>query len=68
MYEVFCAIFSEIILDKMATKIAPQDKTGVSYELYKQKLLAWREVTDLRKDKQGVVIAIPLPEDDNNEI
>ena len=25
-------------------------------------------VTDLSKDKQGVVIAIPLPEDDNNEI
>ena len=52
----------------MATKINPPSLTGVSYELYKQKLLAWREVTDLRKDKQGVVIALSLPEDDKNKI
>ena len=52
----------------MATKINPPSLTGVSYELYKQKLLAWREVTDLRKDKQGVVSALSLPEDDKNKI
>ena len=38
------------------------------YELYKQKLLAWREVTDFSKDKQGVVIALSLPEEDKNKI
>ena len=40
----------------------PPSLTGVPYELYKQKLLAWWEVSDLRKDKQGVVIALSLPE------
>ena len=38
------------------------------YELYKQKLLAWREVTDLSKDKLGVAIALSLPEEDKNKI
>ena len=52
----------------MSTKINPPSLTGVSYELYKQKLLAWREVTDLRKDKQDVDIALSLPEDDKNKI
>ena len=50
----------------MATKINPLSFTGVSYELYKQKA-RW-EVTDRRKDKQGVVIALSLPEDDKNRI
>ena len=38
------------------------------YELYRQELLAWREVTPLRKDKQGVAIASSLPEDDQTQI
>ena len=49
----------------MATKINPPNLTSVPYELYKQKLLAWREVTDLSKDKQGAAIALSLPEDKN---
>ena len=50
----------------MATKINPLSLTEVSYELYKQK--ARREVTDHRKDKQGVVSALSLPEDDKKKL
>lgn len=53
---------------KMATKINPSNLTSVAYELYKQKLLAWHGVIDLSKDKQGVAIALSLPEEDNNRI
>ena len=31
-------------------------------------MLAWREVTDLRKEKQGVVIALSLPKGDKDQI
>ena len=51
----------------MGTKINPPNLTSVPYELYKQKLLAWREVTDLSKEKQGVAIALSLPEEDTNK-
>ena len=51
----------------MGTKINPPYLTSVPYELYKQKLLAWREVTDLSKEKQGVAIALSLPEEDKNK-
>ena len=52
----------------MGTKINPPNLTSVPYELYEQKLLAWREVTDLSKEKQGVAIALSLPEEDKNKI
>jgi hypothetical protein len=39
-----------------------------SYERYKQELLAWREVTDLAKSKQGIVVALSLPENDCSNI
>jgi hypothetical protein len=39
-----------------------------SYERYKQELLAWREVTDLAKAKQGIVVALSLPENDTSNI
>ena len=31
-------------------------------------LLAWKEITDLRPDKQGIAIALSLPEDDESKI
>ena len=52
----------------MATKMNPPNLTSVPYKLYKQTLLAWREVTDLSKDKQGVAIALSLPQEDKNKI
>ena len=42
---------------KMSTRIDPTSLRTKTYELYRQELLAWREVTDLRKKKQGVAIA-----------
>ena len=39
-----------------------------SYKLYKLQLLAWREVTDICKTKQGIVIAISLPENEEFHI
>ena len=49
----------------MATRIDPPT---LGTEPYRQELLAWREVTDLRKEKQGVVIALSLPKNDKSQI
>ena len=54
----------------MSTKINPPSYNAKvkSYERYKQELLAWKEITELDKKKQGVVIALSLPEDDESKI
>ena len=52
----------------MATRIDPPTLGSEPYEMYKQELLAWREVTDLRKEKQGIVIALSLPKNDKTQI
>ena len=52
----------------MATRIDPPTLSPTPYESYRQELLAWREVTDLRKEKQGVVIALSLPKGDKDQI
>ena len=52
----------------MATRIDPPSLRTKGYELYRHELLAWREVTDLWKDKQVVAIALSLPEDDKTQI
>jgi hypothetical protein len=53
----------------MATRINPPVLTkGKKYERFKQELLAWREITELRKEKQGIAIALSLPEDDESQI
>ena len=52
----------------MATKINPPDLSSGNYELYKEKLLAWQMVTDIPVDKQGIVIALTLPNDDKHKI
>ena len=39
-----------------------------NYERFRQELLAWREITDLKEDKQGIAIALTLPEDDESQI
>ena len=53
----------------MTTRINPpafnKDK---NYARFKQELLAWKEVTDLRQDKQGIAIALSLPEKDVSKI
>ena len=46
----------------------PVFRKGKSYERFKQELLAWRKITDLRLDKQGIAVALSLPEDDKSKI
>lgn len=54
----------------MSTKINPPlyNPKIKTYELFKQELLAWKEVTELDKKKQGVAIALSLPENDESQI
>ena len=52
----------------MVTRIDPPTLSSTPYELYRQELLAWREATDLQKEKQGVVIALSLPKGDKDQI
>ena len=44
--------------------INPPGLASKSYELYKQELLAWREVTEICRSKQGIVIALTLPNEE----
>ena len=53
----------------MTTKINPPSfNSAKSYERFKQELLAWREKTKLSKNKQGIAVALSLPDDDENKI
>ena len=44
--------------------INPPGLASKSYELYKQELLAWREVTEVCRSKHGIVIALTLPNEE----
>lgn len=54
----------------MATaKISPPTfSKSKSYELYKQELSAWNEITEIDKKKRGIAIALTLPENDESQI
>ena len=53
----------------MGTRINPPIfNKSKNYERFRQELLAWREITDLKEDKQGIAIALTLPEDDESQI
>ena len=41
---------------------------GKCFEIYRKEILAWGELSDLQKSKQGIVVALSLPEDDNTYI
>ena len=47
----------------MSVKIKPPQFKEKNYERYKLELQAWREITDIAKEKQGIAIALSLPED-----
>jgi transposase InsO family protein len=50
----------------MAAKVRPPDYSKAkSYERYKIELKAWREITELPKTKQGIAIALSLPEEND---
>ena len=53
----------------MATRINPPIfNKAKNYERFSQELLAWRKIIDLKEDKQGIAIALTLPEDDEFQI
>ena len=39
-----------------------------NYERFKQELLAWREITELSKEKQGIAVALTHPVNDEKQI
>ena len=52
----------------MDTSVKPPCLTSKSYELYILELQAWRKVTEISKEKQDIVIALSLPENDKDRI
>jgi hypothetical protein len=46
----------------------PVFKDTRCYERFKQELLAWSDVTDVDKKKQGIAVALTLPQDDESGI
>ena len=52
----------------MTMRIDPPRLSSKTYELYRQELLALREVTELSKEKQGISIASSLPETNATQI
>ena len=53
----------------MTTKINPPSfEKAKTYEGFKQEMLAWKEITDLPKNKQGIAVALSLPADDEHQI
>ena len=54
----------------MATnyKLHPPAFAGKTYELYKLQLEAWEALTDVPDEKQGLYIAMSLPDKDSSQI
>ena len=53
----------------MTTRVNPPSLTkSKNYEWFKQEVLAWSEITELKRDKQGIAVALSLPEEDENQI
>ena len=53
----------------MTTIINPPSlEKAKTYERFKQEVLAWWEITDLAKNKQGIAVARSLPEADEHQI
>ena len=44
----------------MTTTINPPDFSSMNFELYKLQLRAWSEVTEIKKSKQAIVIALSI--------
>ena len=53
----------------MTTRINPPSmEKAKNYERFKQKVLAWKEITDLAEHKQGIAVALSLQEDDEHQM
>ena len=44
------------------------DVESKSYKRWVEEMKAWTELTDVKKDKQGLVVALSLPEKDSSNI
>ena len=60
--------FSFFLVFPNMAKVSPPIFGGVSYELYKRELQAWEAVTDVAKEKRGVIIALSLPDSHESKI
>ena len=52
-----------LLRSKVFSSLVYNNYKEKSYERFRQELLAWKEITDLDKTKQGIAIALSLPED-----
>ena len=52
----------------MAWTNPPALDKGKCFEIYRKEILAWGELTDLPKSKQGIVVALSLPENHETHI
>ena len=67
--KIYTVVSDNLFLISMTTRINPPSLNSTkSYERFKQELSAWREITELKKEKQGIAVALSLPEDDVNRI
>ena len=67
--KIYTVVSDNLFLISMTTRINPPSLNSTkSYERFKQELSAWREITELKKEKQGIAVALSLPEDDENRI
>ena len=41
----------------------PQFTKEKAYERFKNELLAWKRITEVKKEKQGILVALSLPDD-----
>ena len=46
----------------------PTFQKGMSYELYRQQVLAWAEVTEIEQTKKGIVVALSLPNENQSYV
>ena len=51
----------------MTMTIDPPDFSPQNFELYKQELRAWSEVTEMSRSKQAIVIALSIKDTDTRE-
>ena len=51
----------------MSMTIDPPDFSSQNFELYKQELRAWSEVTEVSRSKQAIVIALSIKDTDTRE-
>ena len=60
---MFRDIYLDLYMRLYSMRINPPDFKSKSYERYKRELEAWKQITEVDKKKQGIAIALSLPEE-----